>query len=231
MRPGIVIGNTVEALKHAAPVVAVGSFWGGALKRLNAATAAVAVARGGGPPLTRDLGENQRAPSLAANDSLNSTTSTEPPPLVPLALLPNSSAPPTAIPPRPATPPLLSVNELKKVRFRMATLQVVYPINGPNGPLAPWEEGKTKKRYVRSQTCGNRKRAHLVLGNRINEEYRALQQKSLEGGESRGWTGEKLARLYAECCRTREEPGIERVQKALKVRIQVSYRSLLGGRN
>ena len=48
--------------------------------------------------------------------------------------------------PKPPAPPPLSVGELKRVRFRMATLKVVYPINGPNGPLAPYEENLTKKR-------------------------------------------------------------------------------------
>lgn len=46
----------------------------------------------------------------------------------------------------PPAPSPLSVGELKRVRFRMATLKVVYPINGPNGPLAPREESLTKKR-------------------------------------------------------------------------------------
>lgn len=40
----------------------------------------------------------------------------------------------------------------------------------------------------------------------------------MDGGEAKGWTGESLGRLYAECCRTREEPGIERVRRALRVR-------------
>lgn len=50
-------------------------------------------------------------------------------------------------------------------------------------------------------------------------EHRALQQERLNGGgESKGWSGESLGRLYAECCRTREEKGIERVRRAFKVR-------------
>jgi hypothetical protein len=53
---------------------------------------------------------------------------------------------------------------------------------------------------------------------RVNMEYRALRHKSQEGGETKGWTGEDLGRLYAECCRTREEPGIDRVRRAFKVR-------------
>lgn len=44
------------------------------------------------------------------------------------------------------TPPPLSVREMRKVRFRMAALKIVYPINGPNGPLAPWQEGETRRR-------------------------------------------------------------------------------------
>lgn len=57
---------------------------------------------------------------------------------------------------------------------------------------------------------------YLVMA-RINSEYRALRHQSQEGGESKGWNGESLLRLYSECCRTREEPGSERVRKALRV--------------
>lgn len=48
-------------------------------------------------------------------------------------------------------------------------------------------------------------------------EHRALAHKSSEAGENKGWTGEALAKLYADCCRTREEKGIERVKRAFKV--------------
>ncbi|KAM0745905.1 RNI-like protein [Meredithblackwellia eburnea MCA 4105] len=103
--------------------------------------------------------------------------------------------PSTTIPP--AAPPL-SVTELKKVRFRMASLKVVYPINnGLLGAIAPWEEGRTRKR--------------------INTEYRLQRhRRQEEGGETKGWTGEDLGRLYLECCRTREESGIERVKRAFR---------------
>ncbi|KDE03683.1 hypothetical protein MVLG_05872 [Microbotryum lychnidis-dioicae p1A1 Lamole] len=94
----------------------------------------------------------------------------------------------------PPAPPPLSVEELKRVRFRMATLKVVYPINGPNGPIAPYEESRTRKR--------------------INFAHRESQQlKASEGGDAKGWTGEALGKLYAECCRTREERPNERLRR------------------
>lgn len=48
--------------------------------------------------------------------------------------------------PQPPPPPPLSISELKRVRFRVGSIKVVYPINGPDGPIAPYEEGKTRKR-------------------------------------------------------------------------------------
>ncbi|KAL8292378.1 hypothetical protein RQP46_001844 [Phenoliferia psychrophenolica] len=208
---------------------AAGGFWGSALKRLTVATnAAVA-----GVPLplalARDAPLDDAHPTAPAVIHTNPTAltahdhphSAEPgvAPHTPTkgvaTALPATASPYATIraaaqPPAPAgppPPPPLSVGELKKVRFRMATLKVIYPINGPNGPLAPWEEGKTKKR--------------------VNTEYRASRHRQLEaGGESKGWTGEDLARLYAECCRTREEPGIERVRRALRENPKVPPKSL-----
>ncbi|ORY87461.1 hypothetical protein BCR35DRAFT_317717 [Leucosporidium creatinivorum] len=153
---------------------------------------------------------HSRSTALSSSASASTTSSSTTPaaaPHQPPARGSSTSSPPAASPyatikatvspsTAPPAPPPLSVAELKRVRFRMASLKVVYPINGPNGPLAPWEEAITKKR--------------------INMEHRALAHKSLEGGESKGWTGEALSRLYAECCRTREEKGIERVKRAFK---------------
>lgn len=93
-----------------------------------------------------------RSPPSAASSSAaphqppaRSVTTSSAPSSSPYATIRVSSS--TAAPSS-SQPPPLSVTELKRVRFRMATLKVVYPINGPNGPLAPWEEGLTKKRYV-----------------------------------------------------------------------------------
>lgn len=41
----------------------------------------------------------------------------------------------------------------------------------------------------------------------------------MTGDEAKGWTGEALGRLYAECCRTREEMGIERVRRSFRVSV------------
>ncbi|KAK4703652.1 protein phosphatase 1 regulatory subunit 37, partial [Phenoliferia sp. Uapishka_3] len=220
----IVPPAAVAAVGNASAVV--GGFWGSALKRLTVATnAAVAVA--GGVPAQRqgsDDAGGSSSPIILTNELLQSahhhggdgstsgaaphTPSKGAPTALPATASPYATirASPSTNPAVPPAPPPLSVTELKKVRFRMATLKVVYPINGPNGPLAPWEEGKTRKR--------------------INTEYRAMRNKSLEGGDSKGWTGEDLGRLYAECCRTREEPGIERVRRALRENPKAPPKSL-----
>lgn len=49
-----------------------------------------------------------------------------------------------------AGPPPLSVSELKRVRFRVAAIKVVYPINSPDGSIAPYEEGLTRRRSVQA---------------------------------------------------------------------------------
>jgi hypothetical protein len=73
----------------------------------------------------------------------------------------------------------------------MSNLTVVYPINAP---APPGTEATTRKR--------------------INREYRTRVKERTKRG---GWTGEELLRLYDECCRTREEPGIEQIRRLLMV--------------
>lgn len=84
----------------------------------------------------------------------------------------------------------LSVEAVKSVRFTMSSLTVVYPINAPN---PPGTEANTRRR--------------------INQEYSARKKERT----GKGWTGQELTRLYDECCRTREEPGIPELRRLLGV--------------
>ena len=142
------VAGVGEAFKNV-PAAAAGGFWG-AMKRIG-------VAAGG--PGTRDLGEEEGVGrgEESASSSVLQTPASAPAPHTPsrgVAAVGTTVGSPyatvrsmgQAAVVAPAMVPALSVTELKKVRFRMATLKVVYPINGPNGPLAPWEEGRTKKR-------------------------------------------------------------------------------------
>lgn len=101
---------------------------------------------------------HSRSTVLGSFSTSASTSTTPAAPHQPPARGSTTSSPPAASPyatikatvsstsTAPPAPPPLSVGELKRVRFRMASLKVVYPINGPNGPLAPWEEALTRKR-------------------------------------------------------------------------------------
>lgn len=160
----------VAAVGSAAAAAAAG-FWGSALKRLSVVTNAAAVATGGVvQPATRDVREDgplhaspttvggaddaglarvhSRDGSAAPHTPTKGPATATLASATPYATVRTSVANSTPLPPPPQPP--LSVGELKKVSFRMATLKVIYPINGPNGPLAPWEEGRTKKRCVSS---------------------------------------------------------------------------------
>lgn len=58
---------------------------------------------------------------------------------------------------------------------------------------------------------------------RVNVEQRnKLKQLTQGPDETKGWTGETLAKLYFECCRTREERAIPRLSRLLKVRDDMS---------
>jgi hypothetical protein len=81
-------------------------------------------------------------------------------------------------------------DSIKSVRFTMSSLSIVYPLASGQ---APGSEASTRKR--------------------VNKEYK---RKKVERRE-KGWTGDELARLYDECSRTREEPGIPSLRRLLSV--------------
>jgi len=83
-----------------------------------------------------------------------------------------------------------SFDSIKSVRFTMSSLSIVYPLASGQ---APGSEASTRKR--------------------VNKEYK---RKKVERRE-KGWTGDELARLYDECSRTREEPGIPSLRRLLSV--------------
>lgn len=99
----------------------------------------------------------------------------------------------------------------------------------PGPPLAPAEEAETRRRVDQEW------RTRIKMRTRSHQEHNGGGPGASETGkekprarlsrtrvdeqeESRGWTGAELERLYRECCRTREEPGIERVKRLLRVR-------------
>lgn len=172
---GAAVATAGDAFGTAAAVA--GGFWGSALKRLSVVTNAAAGGPPPLRDLGEDVEpattvKSSVSTSPTGMSSPTSPTGSHPPHLhsvlssgpaphtparahstsSPVSASPyatiKASASPSAITAASPAPPQLSVVELKKVRFRMAALKVVYPINGPNGPLAPWEEGKTKKRLV-----------------------------------------------------------------------------------
>jgi protein phosphatase 1 regulatory subunit 37 len=162
---GGIVGGSVEVLRNVGSVpgaaagaaAAVGGFWGSALKKVMVATNAAA-----GVGSVRDgeeLHEGGLERTGSRDGSREGSSSSGPAPYTPTrghttsSLVSNSpyatvrSSASAAVPVVTGVPvPALSVTDLKKVRFRMATLKVIYPINGPDGPLAPWEEGRTKQR-------------------------------------------------------------------------------------
>ena len=205
---GVTGGATTSSAAGATQGGGGAGFWGNAMKRLSVATIAASdVAAGVSARVIADVAGLEKPPTPTSLSPPSMSTAA---PNTPSRGIATSSVASTSsiatirstassyVPPASPAPPTLSVGELKKVSFRMSSLRVIYPINGgPDGPTAPWEEGKTKKR--------------------VNNEYRAARLRSAQGGDSRGWTGEALLRLYGECCRTREEMGIERVKRALRV--------------
>lgn len=71
------------------------------------------------------------------------------PPTPSSSLVTSTTSPQAAPPSNPPIPPstnVLSIHELKKVRFRMSSLKVVYPIRGGTTGVAPWDEGATRIR-------------------------------------------------------------------------------------
>ncbi|GAA6018758.1 hypothetical protein JCM11491_003437 [Sporobolomyces phaffii] len=106
-------------------------------------------------------------------------------------------------------------------------LKVGFHPAGP--PLAPAQEAETRRRVdhewrsrikMRTTTshdgtdADGRPRAKGAKGrNRVDGDD---DDRDGRDARPRGWTGQELERLYRECCRTREEPGIERVKRVLR---------------
>ncbi|GAA6058925.1 hypothetical protein JCM10212_002877 [Sporobolomyces blumeae] len=89
----------------------------------------------------------------------------------------------------------------------------------PGPPLAPVEESETRKRVerewrhrirMRSRASTDRDGSHAGA-----DKAPKARGKERDPGTS-GWTGAELERLYRECCKSREEPGIERLKRLLR---------------
>lgn len=120
----------------------------------------------------------------------------------------------------------------------MASLKVIYPINnGTLDPIAPADEAQTRDRIeeewrkemgIRVAVGPDPPLDHSAAAGKERaekEKGKRKDQNQVEGGGSGGeevkasrvYTGEELARVYAEACRTREEPGIERLRRFFRV--------------
>jgi protein phosphatase 1 regulatory subunit 37 len=123
----------------------------------------------------------------------------------------------------------------------MSSLKVVYPINnGTLDPIAPADEAQTRDRIeeewrremgIRVNGVSDPVLDHPASAAAAAGEKRAEKEKGkgkdesqIGGGgggdevkASRAYTGEELARVYAEACWTREEPGIERLRRFFRV--------------
>ncbi|BGP00107.1 Phosducin domain-containing protein [Rhodotorula toruloides] len=211
-----------EAVGNAAATA--GGFFGNALKKLSAAAAAAGattIAAAGPQPADQGkvqangvraeaatASQTKQLPPTQPNASTSSvaTTSTAVSTASTAVASPPSSQQP-APPPQPSHP--LPVSSLKLVRFRMSSLKVVYPINhGTLEAIAPEEEGATRDR-IEEEFRAKKGKGKARVADVPSDEKAAEEEKKV-------WTGEELGRLYAECCRTREEPGIERVKRAFR---------------
>ncbi|GAA5879576.1 hypothetical protein JCM16303_003257 [Sporobolomyces ruberrimus] len=86
----------------------------------------------------------------------------------------------------------------------------------PGPPLAPAEEAETRKRVDKEWRSRIKMRTRSSETAAVGGTVEKGKEKSRDKEESKGWTGAELERLYRECCRTREEPGIERVKRILR---------------
>lgn len=240
-----------EAVGNAAATA--GGFFGNALKRLSAATAVAAgpVAHAATAAPDSEEAASRAVPSAetatsSASASVPTAASTSTTSLASTSsssstLVPPSSAPAPPQPPPPPPPPPpaapthpLPISSLKQVRFRMASLKVIYPINnGTLDPIAPADEAQTRDRIeeewrkemgIRVAVGPDPPLDHSAAAGKERaekEKGKRKDQNQVEGGGSGGeevkasrvYTGEELARVYAEACRTREEPGIERLRR------------------
>ena len=167
----------------AARPVGGGTFW----RRIGGAVAATVASQvpAAQAAAQRTIHQLSSSTSSSNEPSLASTSASSSSPVASTSALPSSSLD------SPTPTDTLDTSSVKSVRFTMAALTVVYPINAPS---PPGTEASTRKK--------------------VNREYRAkVKERSKRGG----WTGEELLRLYDECCRTREEPGIEQIRRLLMV--------------
>ncbi|BGP16808.1 hypothetical protein JCM10213_004656 [Rhodosporidiobolus nylandii] len=210
---GAVAGGVQEAVGSAAS--AAGGFLGSAFKRLSVAAGAAAAGSGVGA-----VQEQAFLAGGAASGSVDSLASSTP-------LLPSLSASSSVAPTTPQQPPQkkpshpLPVSDLRRVRFRVGqAFSITYPINrGTLEPIAPSEEAITRNAVEAAFRA--RPGAAFVAGTKekgkapVEGPHAPRQEKGKEEG-GKQWIGEELMRLYAECCRLREEPGIEKVKKAFR---------------
>ncbi|GAA5914654.1 hypothetical protein JCM6882_003592 [Rhodosporidiobolus microsporus] len=231
---GAVAGGVQEAVGSAASVA--GGLLGSAWKRLGQVAGAVvqeqqavgvAVAGAGGAQPSSNAASSSLA-SLASSSSSTlvdpaSSTST-------LVSTSSSSSTPVATsspalpPPAPSHPHPLPVRSLRRVRFRVGrALSITYPINrGTLEPIAPEEEGATRERVEGEWRAGKGKGVGVAAGGFGGDggggkgKEKEKREKG-HGGEGRKeWTGTELQLLYAEICRLREEPGIDKVKRAFR---------------
>ncbi|GAA5984226.1 hypothetical protein JCM5350_002871 [Sporobolomyces pararoseus] len=137
-----------------------------------------------------------RMQSLAVVYPINGASSSSFSPTIPSNSSPTNSRPPPA---RHTT----FFNDLK-VGFH------------PGPPLAPAEEAETRKRVDKEWRTRIKMRTRTSENGVGGAEKGKERSRAMKEEESKGWTGAELERLYRECCRTREEPGIERVKRLLR---------------
>lgn len=222
-------GNAFKRLSAAATASAVGAQPG------TQASGPSSGSQPGAPPPNIDASRSPAPGSPTVNSPAANTagfsSSKAASPTLPQIQTGPAPAPAAAPPSHP-----LPVSSLKLVRFRMSSLKVVYPINhGTLDPIAPYEEAETRDRVEEEwrKECG--------LARPEDEESQVLLERKSNKGkvkaegigaseaedkardlphhqQLRTYTGEELAQVYAESCRTREEPGIDRLKRLLRVR-------------
>ncbi|GAA5981633.1 hypothetical protein JCM11641_003924 [Rhodosporidiobolus odoratus] len=230
---GAVAGGVQEAVGSAASVA--GGFFGSAFKRLSAA-AAGAGAGAGSEAGIRAAAVNGSLPAAGSSiDSLapvlpSSSSSLSPSPSsfsdLPArnpspnpttpSSLPSSAAPTTTTPAkRPPLPPPLPISDLKRVRFRTGpTFSITYRINrGQLEAIAPLEEGATREEAERVFRATRR---GVEVGGEKEKALGKGKGRRTEKGKGQLWTGGELGRIYEECCRVREEQGVEKIRRAFR---------------
>lgn len=172
-------------------------FWGNAIKKIAVAASEAAVEVSN--RVIQEAGRLDRdRPSPGAEQPLNRAPNT-PERGIPTSSFASTSSFATIVSPSSITPgpleTILPITDLKRVRFRMSNLKVIYPINTPKPPI-------------------NEKQTRI----RVNSELRLTRRNIvMEDDEFKGWRGINLLKLYHECCLTREELGIATITKLLKV--------------